>query len=347
MNEYFGLGLGLDRNQSLAVDSISLKGTLFLGSIQVRNFDFRKNVTVRFTFDMWKSFEETVATFHSCLIEKDSTEIGLDKFTFCVPLDQWLLPFVEDMDSVSDLRLSSLIDAMDDKIHMYFAVRYEVGGKVYWDNNNGMNHLVEFRKTQKKAAPISIPTSPHFALSLNNLGSQLASPSSSPVRSATLTSFASRYSIADSLSRQRKADIGHRTARIPVASGHAEFIAKMIASTPAQLDPSLGTLHSDNFSIPKSQQCADDYSTSYSSHSIHSRHGYEADYSSHFCSPASFVPTYGTSHSSKHKVTSGFDTSAFDSQRAANVHQQSISPNRTSQHHTILGPPYVYTPALC
>ncbi|KAI5918359.1 putative phosphatase regulatory subunit-domain-containing protein [Camillea tinctor] len=95
-----------------------------LGSIAVANLAFQKSVVCRFTFDYWKTVSEVTAEFHHEIRPKDTT-YGHDRFQFSIKLSD-----------LANLESKTL----------YFCIRYNVNNREYWDNNNGINFQVDFRK---------------------------------------------------------------------------------------------------------------------------------------------------------------------------------------------------------
>jgi len=105
---------------------LSANGKTLVGKVYVKNLAYSKWVTVRFTFDHWKTISEVSATYDS---EQTTSLVpqnrGWDRFTFSV----------------------SLIDFMNiENRQMLFCVRYNVQDQEFWDNNYGANYIVEFRK---------------------------------------------------------------------------------------------------------------------------------------------------------------------------------------------------------
>jgi hypothetical protein len=95
-----------------------------IGSIVVSNLAFHKAVMCRFTFDYWKTTSEMAAEYSSPVVPK-LTEAGHDRFTFSIKLSD-----------TANLESKTL----------YMCIRYTVGGTEYWDNNNGANFQIDFRK---------------------------------------------------------------------------------------------------------------------------------------------------------------------------------------------------------
>ena len=95
-----------------------------IGSVAVANLAFHKLVVCRFTYDYWKTTSEVVAEFIQEIRPKYS-ELGHDRFQFTIKLSD-----------LANLEAKTL----------YLCVRYNVNGTDYWDNNNGVNFQVDFRK---------------------------------------------------------------------------------------------------------------------------------------------------------------------------------------------------------
>lgn len=95
-----------------------------IGSVAVANLAFHKNVMCRFTFDYWKTTSEVSAEFSSEIRPVD-TPYRQDRFNFTIKL--------------SDLA------SLESKT-LFFCIRYNVNGQEYWDNNNGTNFQVDFKK---------------------------------------------------------------------------------------------------------------------------------------------------------------------------------------------------------
>lgn len=95
-----------------------------IGSIAVANLAFQKAVVCRFTFDYWKTTSEVAAEYHHEIRPREA-EISHDRFQFSIKLSD-----------IANLETKTL----------FFCIRYNVGGCEYWDNNDGVNFRVDFRK---------------------------------------------------------------------------------------------------------------------------------------------------------------------------------------------------------
>lgn len=95
-----------------------------IGSVVVANLAFSKSVVCRFTLDYWKTTSEVNAEY-MCEITPRVSEQSYDRFNFSIKLAD-----------LANLETKTL----------YFAIKYCVNGQEFWDNNNGTNFQVDFRK---------------------------------------------------------------------------------------------------------------------------------------------------------------------------------------------------------
>lgn len=125
---------------------LSADNKQLIGVIAVQNLAFHKQVTVRFTFDYWKTTSEVAAEFFNDARRVDPAD-GLDRFNFSISL----------ADQVN----------LENKT-LFFCTRYNVNGQEYWDSNNDMNYQIDFvRKLKGKtisAAPTGLGVRPLSAL---------------------------------------------------------------------------------------------------------------------------------------------------------------------------------------
>ncbi|GAA5837836.1 hypothetical protein JCM9279_006875 [Rhodotorula babjevae] len=105
------------------VESLTLTpdGKAIRGIVRVRNLAFEKWVAVRFTLDTWQTVSEVSGEHHESLPGGQA-----DRFVFTI-------------------RLQDLLANIDHKV-MYLAIRYTAGGREVWDNNDGQNYRVEFKR---------------------------------------------------------------------------------------------------------------------------------------------------------------------------------------------------------
>ncbi|BGP22578.1 hypothetical protein Rt10032_c08g3448 [Rhodotorula toruloides] len=115
------------KDKDVYVESLEMTpdGRSIRGLVRVRNLAFEKWVAVRFTLDHWQTVSEVSADY------VDSIP-GADRFSFTI-------------------RLQDLLARLEEKT-MFLAVRYTVGGREIWDNNEGQNYRIEFRKVPASSA---------------------------------------------------------------------------------------------------------------------------------------------------------------------------------------------------
>ena len=119
---------------------------------------FEKKVTVRYTFDSWKTFSETQANFVNVHQPTFSQEVGIDRFGF----------------EIKDLEERLSNDSLAAK-KIEFAIRYQVNhNTVYWNNNNDKNFCVlisasDIKKNPPSSKPIIIKQPLKLATPKNDL----------------------------------------------------------------------------------------------------------------------------------------------------------------------------------
>lgn len=84
---------------------------VFSGSVVVKNLAHQKKVSVRYTTDSWSSFKEIPASYESTM----SNGLEIWNFNTTLPAD-WS--------------------------KLEYAVSYSVNGLTYWDNNFGLNYVI-------------------------------------------------------------------------------------------------------------------------------------------------------------------------------------------------------------
>ncbi|KAJ2666796.1 hypothetical protein IW148_000521 [Coemansia sp. RSA 1199] len=90
------------------------------GTVKVHNVAFEKEVTVRYSFDQWRTAGEVTAEFSRTLAESQGARPGIDRFAF-----QLSLP-------------PSFLVTLPGTVAL--CVRYRVAGAEHWDNNKGANY---------------------------------------------------------------------------------------------------------------------------------------------------------------------------------------------------------------
>lgn len=126
---------------------LSAEKNVLIGSVAVANLAFHKHVAARFTFDYWRTVSEVSAVYCHDVRRKHAHD-GYDRFSFDIKLDD---------------------QANLENKTMFVCIRYNVDGKEFWDNNNGMNFQVDFSKSHKsltrtptRAARPTLPRSRTF-----------------------------------------------------------------------------------------------------------------------------------------------------------------------------------------
>ncbi|VDN01184.1 unnamed protein product [Thelazia callipaeda] len=104
------------RINGVCLKSVNIIGTSLTGIIYVANFNYKKEVRVRYTLDNWRTYSDLPAWYISCSQQKE-----LDLFSFSLFLPQ-----------------SIPVGAQCE-----FCIRYLCNGNEYWDNNDYANYKVE------------------------------------------------------------------------------------------------------------------------------------------------------------------------------------------------------------
>ncbi|EPB85781.1 hypothetical protein HMPREF1544_07450 [Mucor circinelloides 1006PhL] len=102
------------KNKIIRVDKNTIRlqdDDFIVGKITVRNLNYHKTVTIRYTFDYWETVDNIQATYQESTQKND-----LFAFKIHVPANAATL---------------------------YFAINYKVGSEDYWDNNDGRNYQVD------------------------------------------------------------------------------------------------------------------------------------------------------------------------------------------------------------
>jgi hypothetical protein len=141
-----------------------------VGAIAVQNLAFQKLVVARFTLDYWKTTSEVAADYNHGVQQRQND--GCDRFNFSIKL----------------VDLANLENKT-----MFFCTRYNVNGRDYWDNNNGMNYQVDFAKKTK-------PQHGKIRLKKPQLGAGIVPDAPTRRTKANTQEFGSRYDFGASLS---------------------------------------------------------------------------------------------------------------------------------------------------
>ncbi|KHN88522.1 Protein phosphatase 1 regulatory subunit 3D [Toxocara canis] len=93
------------------LESVRWFGRAITGVVRVANIQFEKKVEIRYTYDDWATSHITNGSYSG------SPCTNQDQFSFCI-----FLPYLR-----LDMRL-------------FFCIRYECAGSVFWDSNGGANY---------------------------------------------------------------------------------------------------------------------------------------------------------------------------------------------------------------
>lgn len=124
------------------------------GTVQVKNLSFEKWVAVRFTLDHWATVNEVSAEYSESIKEGSA-----DRFVFSIKLNEVL-----NWPRGAGLNETKTI---------FLCLRYTTGGREIWDNNDGENYQLDFRK--RPAQPVEVSRMPP----ISNDGRASSSSSSS------------------------------------------------------------------------------------------------------------------------------------------------------------------------
>ncbi|XP_071958237.1 protein phosphatase 1 regulatory subunit 3E-like [Antedon mediterranea] len=99
--------------QNVCLENALISDFMIIGTIKVIDVDYHKVVVVRYTVDNWRTFNEISAGY-----VYGSHNGPTDRFSFGMSIPRELA----------------------EGGSVYFAVRYDVAGKRFWDNNGGKNY---------------------------------------------------------------------------------------------------------------------------------------------------------------------------------------------------------------
>lgn len=100
--------------QRVCLETCSVQDRLLSGTVQVRNLCFDKSVSVRITFDSWRSFQDVACLYLNNVYGCPDT----DTFSFSVSVPEVLQP-------------SNRVE---------FCIKYQTPDQTFWDNNHGNNY---------------------------------------------------------------------------------------------------------------------------------------------------------------------------------------------------------------
>lgn len=182
--------------QMISVESVILspdKKTL-TGRVRVQNIAYSKRVMVRYTFDFWKTVDNTEAAYREP-VGRDPQNSALDRFMFNIPIP----PRTEDTQA-------------DEVTTMFFAVQYYIDSREFWDNNNGLNYQIDILRPEMRPYYARQQSTHNLDVRIikeDLLGANIVSLSASPpslssspnlLSVTTKTQFGRRYNFGQALS---------------------------------------------------------------------------------------------------------------------------------------------------
>jgi hypothetical protein len=102
--------------------------SIIKGVARVVNLDFHKKVSVRYSADNWRTFQESDATYLS-----ETCDGFSDKFSFVV-------------------ETTSIVGNVGKRLQL--CLRFQCLGNDYWDNNNGGNYVFQYIAAGRQVSPV-------------------------------------------------------------------------------------------------------------------------------------------------------------------------------------------------
>lgn len=132
--------------KSVLLHSLTTAETTIYGIVSVANRHFTKRVTIRYSFNNWKTYIEREGTYML-----GSHDGRTDKFSFVIyarPEDFGTLSMTTNMNSLPNYfnigGRQALCSTSNERLS--FAIRYITGdGQEYWDNNDGNNYCLSLK----------------------------------------------------------------------------------------------------------------------------------------------------------------------------------------------------------
>ncbi|XP_018544228.1 protein phosphatase 1 regulatory subunit 3C [Lates calcarifer] len=118
--------------QQVCLETCSVQDRLLSGTVQVRNICFKKSVSLRITFDSWRSFQDVHCRYLNNVYGCPDT----DTFSFLIMVPELLKP--------------------SDRVE--FCIQYQTEDQTFWDNNRGNNY--QLVAVGPNSSPIRGPESP-------------------------------------------------------------------------------------------------------------------------------------------------------------------------------------------
>ncbi|KAI7898650.1 putative phosphatase regulatory subunit-domain-containing protein [Cokeromyces recurvatus] len=129
------------KNKVIRVDKNLIKldhQNSITGKISVRNLSYQKRVTIRYSFDFWKTTHNKEAIFYE-------SHKAYDIFTFDIDI-----PNNTTTTATTTTTTTTATATTTTTTTLYFAVNYKVGSEEFWDNNDGRNYELKINRKLKK-----------------------------------------------------------------------------------------------------------------------------------------------------------------------------------------------------
>lgn len=102
--------------QEVCLETCAVQDHQISGTVKVRNLCFDKSVSVRITFDSWRSFQDVPCLYLNNVYGCPD----IDTFSFSI-----LVP-----------------ESLESSDRVEFCIQYQTPDKIYWDNNHGNNYCL-------------------------------------------------------------------------------------------------------------------------------------------------------------------------------------------------------------
>ncbi|KAJ1553207.1 Protein phosphatase 1 regulatory subunit 3D, partial [Cladochytrium tenue] len=212
--------LFLSLGASIAVDSIRMddnKGKLAI-SLFVRNLTYEKQVSVRYTFDAWRTApaKETQAFYAGTVASSSNGVVGIDRFVAYLDVESALsrVPFSSAAGPASEIIVE-------------FAARVVMDGVAHWDNNGGSNHKVCVRRSRVAMPQIQVaPTSSfrHAAAASASLCTKLRNNPAQAAAAQALALAVAASVAAEAIRIAREFDDSRRSSRPTLVGRYRDSI---------------------------------------------------------------------------------------------------------------------------
>lgn len=106
--------------KSVLLNLLTMSETTIYGIVLVKNYSFSKQVFIRYTTNDWGTYKEI-----GCNYLMSSQGDHSDKFNFTLYIEP-----------------STFANCASSRL--FFAIRYETNGEVYWDNNGGKDYCLNY-----------------------------------------------------------------------------------------------------------------------------------------------------------------------------------------------------------